>query len=122
MARGLDPESLDVALASLRDFAKQRLPDEVLLDLDARDEMPLELVREMCGPELGLQLLFVPEEYGGMGAGAFDVYRICEALARIDLGVATRCSRRSSAAIRSASAARRSRNATGWPASPTRGS
>jgi alkylation response protein AidB-like acyl-CoA dehydrogenase len=89
MPRGLDPESLDVALASLRDFAKQRLPDEVLLDFDARDEMPLDLVRQMCGPELGVQLLFVPEEAGGMGAGAFDVYRTCEALARIDVGVAT---------------------------------
>ena len=89
MARGLDPESLEIALASLRDFAKQHFPDEVLLDFDARDEMPLDLVREMCGPELGVQLLFVPEEAGGMGAGAFDVYRTCEALARIDVGVAT---------------------------------
>jgi alkylation response protein AidB-like acyl-CoA dehydrogenase len=43
----------------------------------------------MCGPDLGVQLLFVPEEYGGMGGGAFDVYRVCEELARIDIGVAT---------------------------------
>ncbi len=89
MPSSLDRESLDIALESVRDFAKQRLPDEVLLDFDARDEMPLEIVREMCGPELGIQLLFVPEEYGGMGGGAFDVYRVCEELARIDIGVAT---------------------------------
>jgi alkylation response protein AidB-like acyl-CoA dehydrogenase len=31
----------------------------------------------------------IPEEYGGMGGGTFDFYRICEELARIDLGVAT---------------------------------
>ena len=43
----------------------------------------------MCGPELGIQLLFIPEAYSGMGGGAFDVYRICEAMARIDLGIAT---------------------------------
>jgi alkylation response protein AidB-like acyl-CoA dehydrogenase len=89
MAAGLDPETLELALESLRDFAKQRLPLEVLLDFDARDEMPIEIVREMCGPELGLQLFFVPEEYGGMGAGSFDVYRFCEALAAVDIGVAT---------------------------------
>ena len=39
--------------------------------------------------ELGIQLVFVPEEYGGMGGGAFDVYRVCERMAAIDLGIAT---------------------------------
>ncbi len=47
------------------------------------------MVRAMCGDELGVQLLFIPEEYGGMGGGTFDVYRVCEEMARIDLGVAT---------------------------------
>ncbi len=86
---GLDRESLEIALESIRDFAKQNLTPEVLLDFDARDEMPLELVRQMCGPELGAQLLFIPEEYGGMGGAAFDVYRTCETLAAIDVGDAT---------------------------------
>ncbi|MGZ4104793.1 MAG: acyl-CoA dehydrogenase family protein, partial [Actinomycetota bacterium] len=78
-----------MALASIRDFAHERLTDQKLLELDATDEMPLELVREMCGPKLGIQLLFIPEEYGGMGGGTYDVYRACEVMARIDLGVAT---------------------------------
>ncbi len=44
----------------------------------------------MCAPDgLGIQLLFIPEEFGGMGGGAFDVYCVCEEMARIDLGVAT---------------------------------
>ena len=44
----------------------------------------------MCSPDkLGIQLLFIPEEFGGMGGGTFDVYCICEEMARIDLGVAT---------------------------------
>jgi alkylation response protein AidB-like acyl-CoA dehydrogenase len=76
-------------LQALADYAARRLPGELLLDLDARDECPVELVREMCGPELGIQLVFIPEAYGGMGGGAFDVYRACEAMARIDVGVAT---------------------------------
>ncbi len=86
---GLDRETLDLTLDSLRDFAREHLPDDKLLDLDAKDEFPLAVVRDMCGSGLGVQLLFIPEEYGGMGGGAFDVYRVCEALARIDLGVAT---------------------------------
>ena len=31
----------------------------------------------------------LPELHIGMGGGAFDVYRVCEQMARIDLGVAT---------------------------------
>ena len=83
-------KTLKLSLKSLKDFAKKRLPDEVLRELDERDECPLEIVRHMCSPDkLGIQLLFIPEEFGGMGGGAFDVYCVCEEMARIDLGVAT---------------------------------
>jgi alkylation response protein AidB-like acyl-CoA dehydrogenase len=83
-------KTLKLSLKSLKDFARKRLPDEVLRELDERDECPLEIVRHMCSPDkLGIQLLFVPEEFGGMGGGAFDVYCVCEEMARIDLGVAT---------------------------------
>src|SRR5690349_21519767 len=83
-------KTLKLSLKSLREFAKNRLTDEVLIDLDARYECPLEIVRHMCSPDkLGIQLLFIPEEFGGMGGGTFDVYCICEEMARIDLGIAT---------------------------------
>ncbi len=83
-------KTLKLSLKSLREFAKKRLPDQELIDLDNRDECPLEVVRHMCSPDkLGIQLLFVPEEFGGMGGGAFDVYSVCEEMARVDLGVAT---------------------------------
>ncbi len=36
-----------------------------------------------------MQLVFIPEAYGGMDGGAFDSYRICEAMARKDIGLAT---------------------------------
>ena len=85
----LDGETLEASLAALREFASRRLSDQVLLDLDARDEFPAELIRAMYGPDLGIHLFFIPESYHGMGAGAFDLYRICEELARIDLGIAT---------------------------------
>ena len=83
-------KTLKLSLKSLADFAKKKLPDEELIALDARDECPLDIVRHMCQPDkLGIQLLFIPEEYGGFGGGTFDVYRVCEEMARIDLGVAT---------------------------------
>ena len=86
---GLDAESLDLILQAIRQFAAERLPTELLLALDARDECPEALVRAMCGPDLGVHLLFIPERFGGMGGGAVDVTRVCETLARVDLGVAT---------------------------------
>jgi len=83
-------KTLKLSLKALREFARKRLPDETLIELDERDECPLEIVRHMCSPDkLGIQLLFIPEEFGGMGGNAFDVYCICEEMARIDLGVAT---------------------------------
>jgi alkylation response protein AidB-like acyl-CoA dehydrogenase len=86
----ITPKTLKLSIKSLKDFAKKKLPDEELIALDERDECPLDIVRHMCSPDkLGIQLLFIPEEYGGFGGGAFDVYCVCEEMARIDLGVAT---------------------------------
>jgi alkylation response protein AidB-like acyl-CoA dehydrogenase len=83
-------KTLKLSLRALKEFAKKRLPDQVLIELDEKDECPVEIVRDMCNPDqLGIQLLFIPEEFGGFGGGAFDVYLICEAMAAIDLGVAT---------------------------------
>ena len=83
-------KTLKLSVKSLKEFAKKRLPDDVLIDLDARDECPIDIVRDMCSPDkLGIQLLFIPEEFGGMGGGTFDVYCTCEEMARIDLGIAT---------------------------------
>ncbi len=89
VAAGLDQDTLDMVLESIGMFAEGRLPDSVLLELDHEDRFPEEIVRGMCGDELGVSLLFIPEEYGGMGGGSFDVYRVCEQMAAVDLGIAT---------------------------------
>ncbi len=88
-ATGLDKDTLDLLLKLIRDYSRDVLPDEKLRQLDHDDEFPVEIIRDMCGDAIGVQLLFIPEEYGGMGGCTFDVYRICEALARVDLGIAT---------------------------------
>jgi alkylation response protein AidB-like acyl-CoA dehydrogenase len=85
---GLDAETLEMTLEAIREFSEQSLPLDRLLELDRTHEFPEETVRAMCS-ELGVQLLFIPEAYGGMGGGAFDVYRVCELMAGIDLAVAT---------------------------------
>jgi len=85
----LDAESLRLVLDSFVDFSKGSLSDEKLLELDEKDIFPEELVRAIGSEELGVQLVFIPEEFGGMGGGAFDVYRVCEAMARVDVGLAT---------------------------------
>src|SRR6185436_1102915 len=86
---GLDLETLEMTLESIAEFAQRELPDARLIELDERDEFPEDLVRRMCGEDLGVQLAFVPEQHGGMGGSAFDVYRVCERMAGIDLGIAT---------------------------------
>ncbi len=78
-----------MVMESLEMFAEGELTDAKLLELDEADEFPEEIVRGMCGEQLGISLLFIPEEYGGMGGGAFDVYRVCEQLASVDVGIAT---------------------------------
>ena len=86
---GLDDETLEIVLDSLRTVCARSLDKGVRLAIDEADEFPAELLQEMLGPELGLHLLFLPEEVGGMGGGGRDLLRVSEELARVDLGVAT---------------------------------
>ena len=67
---GLDRDTLDMMLSSLDAFVAEALPDHRLLDLDHEDVCPEETIRAMCGEGLGVQLVFIPEEYGGLGGGA----------------------------------------------------
>jgi len=86
---GLDDETLGFVLQTLKTVTERRLDKETRLYLDENNEFPVELVNEMLGPELGLHLLFLPEEAGGLGGGGRDLFRVSEEMARADLGVAT---------------------------------
>jgi alkylation response protein AidB-like acyl-CoA dehydrogenase len=85
----LDAADLDLVVATLKEFTGREAPLDRRLRWDATDTCPEEAVRAMLGPDVGLHLLFLPEEYGGMGGGAYDVYRLSCEFARIDLGLAT---------------------------------
>jgi len=86
---GLDDETLGFVLQTLKTVTTRRLGKDRRLELDVNEEFPFELVNEMLGPELGLHLLFLPEDVGGLGGGARDLFRVSEEMARVDLGVAT---------------------------------
>jgi acyl-CoA dehydrogenase len=86
---GLDAETLKMTLEAIRDYVVDAIPEDRQLQLDHDDVCPEDVVRGMCSDQLGVQLLFIPEEYGGMGGGTIDVYRVCEQMARLDIGVAT---------------------------------
>jgi alkylation response protein AidB-like acyl-CoA dehydrogenase len=86
---GLDVGTLNLMLEALGVFVGQELPDKRMLELDHEDVCPEDTVRAMCSDALGVQLVFIPEEYGGMGGSAFDSYRVCERMARFDIGLGT---------------------------------
>jgi alkylation response protein AidB-like acyl-CoA dehydrogenase len=87
--RRLDAADLDLVVATLKEFTGREAPLDRRLRWDATDTCPEEAVRAMLGPDVGLHLLFLPGEYGGMGGGAYDVYRLSCEFAKIDLGLAT---------------------------------
>jgi len=86
----LDTDTLDMVLSTLHEYAARKLKPEYLRALDERDEFPHEVLKDLYNPDqFGLHLLFIPEQYGGLGGGAYDIYRVSELMARIDLGIAT---------------------------------
>jgi alkylation response protein AidB-like acyl-CoA dehydrogenase len=86
---GLDADTLKMMLDAIKDYVANAMSTERQLQLDHDDVCPEDLIRAMCSDELGVHLLFIPEEYGGMGGDTVDNYRVCELMARIDLGLGT---------------------------------
>ena len=85
----LEAGDLDMIVETLKEFTDRNAPLERRLKWDVEDTCPADVVRAMLGPEVGLHLPFLPAEYGGMGGGAYDIYRLSSEFAQIDLGLAT---------------------------------
>jgi alkylation response protein AidB-like acyl-CoA dehydrogenase len=85
----LDTQDLEMILGTLRDFAEKEMPFATRLDWDRKDICPEHIVRALMGPEVGLHLTLIPAAYDGMGAGHYDIYRLCAEFAKIDVGLAT---------------------------------
>lgn len=68
---------------------ERMLTPDKLRRYDEEEVFPEAEIRDLLGPGIGLQLLFIPQEYGGLGGGARDMAAVTEAMGGICLGVAT---------------------------------
>ena len=85
----LDPEVLSMVLETIDKLEKEKITLDAKLEMDKAGDFPEELIRFMLGPEIALHLIFIPEEYGGLGAGTSDIAIVSERMAKMDLAVAT---------------------------------
>jgi alkylation response protein AidB-like acyl-CoA dehydrogenase len=87
---GVDLISRKLMLNSLKQYAKKKLPLDVLQEFDSKNEFPQAIVNDFYDPDvLGVNYLMIPTEYGGIGGNNVDIYQACEMLGRIDLGIST---------------------------------
>ncbi len=86
---GLSPEMRESFVQTIRQVLGRELQDAVLLQLDETDTFPEDFIKKLLSPEVGLHLIFLPEEAGGFGGGARDICQISIEMAEKDLGVAT---------------------------------
>ncbi|MFP3984654.1 MAG: acyl-CoA dehydrogenase family protein [Candidatus Bathyarchaeia archaeon] len=73
---------------AVRDFCQKEFKPELAMELDKKEEYPMELYKKAA--KLGLTSLFFPEKYGGQGYGLLETCIAIEELCRADssLGVA----------------------------------
>jgi alkylation response protein AidB-like acyl-CoA dehydrogenase len=87
---GLDADTRKMVLDTIRDYGNKNLTHERVIHLDTENKFPTDLMKDLYDPEkVAVNLLMIPEKYGGLGGNSFDIYRACELLAGFDLGVAT---------------------------------
>ena len=86
---GLDVEMRQMVLDTVAQLSKRLLSKNKILEWDKKEIFPEETIREMLGPEIGLQLLMIPEKYGGMGGGTRDSVIVTREMSKICLGVTT---------------------------------
>lgn len=86
---GIDPELRQMVIDTVRQLRKKLLSKQAILSYDKDEVFPEDTIRQMLGPDIGLQLLFIPQAYGGMGGGARDCCEVTREMAKICLGVGT---------------------------------
>ncbi|MEM2092868.1 MAG: acyl-CoA dehydrogenase family protein, partial [Candidatus Bathyarchaeia archaeon] len=83
----LSEEQLQIKGAA-REFCEKEFKPEIALELDRKEEYPLEIYRKAA--KLGLTCVSFPKEYGGMGYGFLETCLVVEEMCKADstLGVA----------------------------------
>lgn len=85
----MDNEMFSIVLDTLKKIEKEKFQVETKLEMDLKGDFPEDLIRFMLGSDIGLHLIFISEEYGGLGANALQVAKLSEEMAKIDMAVAT---------------------------------
>ncbi len=86
---GLDDRALKLVLKTVKDLRKRLLTKENILEWDKTETFPEEAIRTMLDPDIGLQLLFIPEAYGGVSGGSRDCCAVVREVSKICLGIST---------------------------------
>lgn len=84
----IDSVSRKLMQESLKHYAKENLSFDLLRKCDGENYFPADKIKAIY-KDLGINLLLIPQEYGGLASSTSDIYRICAELGRIDLGIAT---------------------------------
>jgi alkylation response protein AidB-like acyl-CoA dehydrogenase len=87
---GLDKETRQMVIETIREYGRKNLPHSKLIELDKENVFPVDVMKDLYNPDkVACNLIMIPEKYGGLGGNSYDIYRACEELARIDLGICT---------------------------------
>lgn len=87
---GLDAETRKMVFDTFLEYAARNLTPQKLAELDEKNEIPLDIMKDLYDEnKVGINLIMVPEKYGGLGGNTYDIYRGSEMLSAVDLGLAT---------------------------------
>ncbi|UPT72431.1 MAG: acyl-CoA dehydrogenase family protein [Elusimicrobiota bacterium] len=90
LGTGLDLETRTMVLETIREYGKKNFPHSKLIELDSHNEFPKKEMADLYDPDqVACNLIMIPTKYGGLGGNSYDIYRACEELSKIDLGVCT---------------------------------
>jgi butyryl-CoA dehydrogenase len=79
-------EQQQMIIETAREITNEKIIP-IRAELDEKNEFPREILQDIAKADLFS--IFVPEEYGGLGGGCFDIVLAMEELARGCVGVAT---------------------------------
>jgi alkylation response protein AidB-like acyl-CoA dehydrogenase len=87
---GLDAETRNMVLDTIRAYGKKNLKHSRLIELDKENKFPEDIMRDLYDPnQVAVNLMMIPSKYGGLGGNSYDIYRACELISRFDLGICT---------------------------------
>jgi acyl-CoA dehydrogenase len=79
-------EEQELFRKAVKEWCEKRLPTEKIREMDTKQEIPAEIIKEMG--DLGLLLMPVPQEHGGTGANWVTTCIAAEELGYADISIA----------------------------------